>query len=224
MRHRTVREIMTADVATVRPATPYKDLVRMLVGQRVTGLPVIGDDGDVIGVVSESDLLVKETAQRDPGTDWWPSRSWHGKAAADVAADLMTVPVTVRADAQVAEAARLMDRHRMACLLVVDDDGALLGAVSAHDLLRLFLRPDDEIRSQIIDEVLARYLGTNPALVTVRVTDGVVDISGELERKSMLSLIFPAIRAVDGVVDVRGNFGYAIDDTRQPATQDLRNY
>ena len=121
--------------------------------------------------------------------------------------------MTVRPGATAAEAARLMDRHQVSCLLVVDEGGKLLGVVSPRDLLRVFLRPDEEIRTEIVDDVLAGYLGTNPALVKVDVTDGVVRLAGELERKSMLALLPPAVRAVDGVIDVEGELGYAIDDT-----------
>lgn len=227
MKHRTVRDVMSAGITTIRPSTRYKELVRVLAGQRATGVPVVSDDGQLAGVVSESDLLTKETVQRDPdaGTrPWPPRRSWRGKAAAEVARELMTAPVTVRPDATLAEAARLMNSHHLSCLLVVDEDGNLLGEVTPRDLLRIFLRPDAEIRAEVIDEILVRYLGTNPAMVHVRVTDGVVFISGEVERKSMLSIVLPAIRAVDGVVDVEGQLDYAIDDTRYPATQDLRDY
>ena len=57
------------------------------------------------------------------------------------------------------------------------------------------------------------YLGTNPALVRVEVTEGVVKLVGELERKSMVALIPPAVRAVDGVIDFDGDLTYAFDDT-----------
>ena len=109
-----------------------------------------------------------------------------------------------------------MDRHQSRFLLVTDESGKLLGLVSARDLLRVFLRPDEDIKAEIVDDVLSRYLGTNPVLVRVDVTDGVVSLAGELERKSMLAVLLPAVRAVDGVIDVEGQLGYAIDDTRLP--------
>jgi hypothetical protein len=56
------------------------------------------------------------------------------------------------------------------------------------------------------------------------VTDGVVRLTGELGRKSMLSLVLPLTRAVDGVIDVEGQLSYAVDDTRLPATSDLTDY
>jgi CBS-domain-containing membrane protein len=146
-------------------------------------------------------------------------------ATAENAREIMsTHPATVRADATVAEAARVMDRQQVTCLLVTDENYKLLGMVSPRDLLRVFLRPDGQIRAEIIREVLAGYLGTNPAMVLLDVTDGVVRLTGELELKSMLALIQPAVRAVDGVIDVEAQLGYAIDDTRLPLTASLTDY
>ncbi|HEV2255254.1 MAG TPA: BON domain-containing protein [Streptosporangiaceae bacterium] len=89
----------------------------------------------------------------------------------------------------------------------------LATAVSPRDLPRVFLRPDEDIRAEVVKDVLISYLGTNPALVHVEVSDGAVRLAGELERKSMLTRVWPAVRAVDGVIDVDGDLGYAFDDT-----------
>ena len=125
-------------------------------------------------------------------------------------------PATVQAGTSVAEAARLMDRHQSRFLLVTGEDGKLLGVVTAQDLLRVFLRTDAAIKAEISRDVLSGYLGTNPVLVQVDVTDGVVRLTGELERKSMLAIVLPAVRAVDGVIDVTAELDYAIDDSRLP--------
>jgi osmotically-inducible protein OsmY len=100
----------------------------------------------------------------------------------------------------------------------------MVGAVSLRDLLRVFLRPDNAIRTDIINEVLAGYLGTNPAMVRVDVTDGVVKLSGEVERRSMLPLVLPMVRAVDGVIDAECELRYAVDDTGLPTTADMTDY
>jgi CBS domain-containing protein len=121
---------------------------------------------------------------------------------------------TVRPEATLAEAALLMDRHEVSYLPVVDESGHLLGVVSPRDLLRVFLRPDEDIEAQVVKDVLIGYLGTSPALVHVEVSDSVVRLAGELERKSMLTRIWPAVPAVDGVIDVGGDLGYAFDDTK----------
>lgn len=223
-----VADVMMVDPVTVTPATPLKELVDILVEHKISAVPVLGMQGKVLGLVAETDLLRKEELKRDPDVRHSRHMTYRARrdmATAELAGELMsTHPVTARADMTVAEAARLMDRHQVTCLPVVDDEEKLLGVVSPRDLLRVFLRPDEEIRAQIIHEVLVGYLGTNPALVRVEVTEGVVKMTGELERRSMLSLALPATRAVDGVIDAVGEFSYAIDDTKLPATPDLTDY
>ena len=217
---------MRMDVATVSPSAPYKDLVRLVVGQRAGGVFVLRGDGELAGVVSEADLLAKEEPQRYPDGRSRPRLRGRrrGKAAANVAADVMSAPVTIRPDAPVAEAARLMDRRHAWCLPVVDEGDKLLGMVTPRDLLRIFLRPDSKIRADVVDEVFKRYLGTNPALLHVRVNDGVVTVTGEVERKTMLPAVLPAIRAIDGVVDAEGELTYAVDDTHRPLTDELTDF
>lgn len=225
MRHLQVRDMMTADPVTVTPDTPLKDLAGILVGQQVGGVPVLSLQGLVVGVVTDCDLLKKEELQRDPDSRHWAHMSYWNRRAiamAETAGDLMsTHPATVTPEATVAEAARLMDRRQVTCLPVADEHGKLLGVVGPRDLLAVFLRPDDEIRSQIVSEVLVGYLGTNPALVRIEVTDGVVRMSGELNSKSMLPSVLPLVRAIDGVIEAEGEFTYAVDDTRLPRVPDM---
>jgi CBS domain-containing protein len=217
MRHFEVREVMTADPVTVTPATPLKYVADILVRQKVGAVAVLSLQGKVLGMVAETDLLRKEELQRNPDglhSVHLTYRARRNVATAETAGEIMSpVPVSVRPGATVIQAARLMDRYEVSCLPVVDESGKLLGVVNARNLLRVFLRPDDEIRGDVINDVLAGYLGTNPALVEVEVTNGVVRLSGELERKSMLAKIWPAIRTVEGVIDVEGELGYAFDDT-----------
>jgi CBS domain-containing protein len=220
MGSRTVREVMTADPVTVTATTTFRELAGILVGRLVSGIPVLSRQGKVIGMIYESDLLAREEFRQAPGT-YQPGRP-HGralraKANAATAGELMTTrPLTIGPDVTVAGAARVMDRYHLGCLPVVAEDGKLAGVLSPRDLLRVFLRPDSEIRAEIIDEVLVGYLGTNPVL-SVDVTDGVVTLTGRLERKSMLSAVLPAVGAVDGVVDVEGQLSYELDDTRLQA-------
>ena len=137
--------------------------------------------------------------QRDPDSRHSVHLSYRVRrdiVTAETAGEIMsTALVTVRPGATVAEAARLMDRHDVTFLPVTDESGKLLGVIRPRNLLRVFLRPDEEIRAEISNDVLAGYLGTNPALVHVEGNDGVVSLAGELERKSMLALIVPAVRA-----------------------------
>jgi len=219
MRHYQVRDVMTANPMTVTPATPLKNVADILVRGQIGVVPVLTPQGRVAGVVAEGDLLRKEQLQQDP--DGRHSmhllyRTRRDIATAETAGELMDrYPPTVPAGTSVAEAARLMDRQQTRFLLATGEDGKLLGVVTARDLLRVFLRPDVAIKAEISQDVLSRYLGTDPALVKVDVTDGVVRLNGELERKSMLAAL-RAVRAVDGVIDVESQLGYAIDDISLP--------
>ncbi len=220
MRHYQVRDVMTANPMTVTPAMPLKSVADILVRGRIGVVPVLTPQGRVAGVVAEGDLLRKEQLLRDPegrhSTDL-PYRIRRDIATAETAGELMDrYPAIVPAGTSVAEAARLMDRHQSRFLLVTGEDGKLLGVVTARDLLRVFLRPDVAIKAEISGDVLSRYLGANPVLVEVDVTDGVVRLTGELERKSMLAAALRAVRAVDGVIDVESQLGYAIDDLSFP--------
>lgn len=154
MRHYTVRDVMTADPVTVTPATPLKDLAGILVGHKVSSVPVLGLSGRVLGLAAETDLLRKEELKRDPEVPHSAHMSFRARralATAETAGEIMaTCPVTVAPGTGVAEAARLMERHQVTCLPVVDEGGKLLGVVTPRDLLRVFLRPDDEIRSDVI--------------------------------------------------------------------------
>ena len=220
MRHYQIRDVMTASPVTVTPATPLKNVADILVRGRIGVVPVLTPQGRVAGVVAEGDLLRKEQLQRDPDgrhSADLPYRIRRDIATAETAGELMGhYPATASADTSVAEAARLMDRHRSRFLLVTSEDGKLLGVVTARDLLRVFLRPDAAIEAEISRDVLSRYLGTNPALVQVDVTNGVVRLTGELQRKSMLPAALRAVHAVDGVIDVECHLDYAIDDIRLP--------
>jgi CBS domain-containing protein len=228
VRHYQVRDVMTADPVTVTPATSIRDVADILVRQRVGAVPVLTLGGKVVGIVTETDLLRKEELQQDPEGQHSMHLTYRARraiATAETAREIMnTHPATVRAGATVPEAARVMDCQQVTCLLVTDENAKLLGMVSPRDLLRVFLRPDEEIRAEIIREVLAGYLGTNPAMVQVDVADGVVKLTGELERKSTLALIQPAVRAVDGVIDVEVQLRYAIDDARLSVAADLTDY
>jgi CBS domain-containing protein len=148
-----VRTVMTSRVVWVTQDVPYKEMAAALHENRVSAFPVLDDEGKVIGVVSEADLLTKEAL--DGGYDGMPGmitgllrRQEQGKARGTTAADLMTHPaVTISPDAAVEDAARLMYRKKIKRLPVVDSDGHLIGILSRADVLSVFDRSDHEIRT-----------------------------------------------------------------------------
>ena len=223
MAHHRVCEVMTADVACARQDTPFKELAGLMAARGISALPVLDDQGRVTGVVSEVDLLRKEEYQEDgKRPPRWRHLHSRAKAAGVTAKDVMTSPaLTIGPDATVVEAARALLGHHVKRMPVVDSAGHLAGIVSQRDLLRVFLRSDQEIRDEIRTEVFGEELGTNLALIQVDVAEGVVTLSGEVRDKSMIGVAVRLAHSVDGVVDVTNHLTYAVDDTPLPKSSSL---
>ncbi|MCH5671952.1 CBS domain-containing protein [Streptomyces gilvus] len=223
-----VGALMVGDVVAVHRETPFKEVARLLGRHRISGLPVTDDDDRVVGVISETDLMLHQSPPRSGSvTGGWLGRMRHGvrragaKSRARTAGELMSKPaVTVHADATTTEAARVMVRHGVERLPVVDEEDRLVGIVTRHDLLRVFLRSDDAIRREVQQEVFVNALWLTPHIVRVTVRDGVVTLTGRLERRSEKSVALSMTRRLDGVVAVVDRLTYRYDDTRhQPAAR-----
>jgi CBS domain-containing protein len=215
--HSLVKDLMTTQVVTVGPATPFKELVARLAEHRVSAVPVVDDAGWVLGVVSEADLLLKEEFP-DPEADvplvWTKRRrAEHDKAAGVVARDLMTVAVVAIApDATVAEAARRMHTTQVKRLPVLAEGGRLVGIISRADLLKVFNRPDEAIRREILDEVIVGEFMMDPDRFFIQVHQGVAVLEGRVEQRSLIPWLVRAVRGVEGVVQVEDRLAYDIDD------------
>ena len=134
----------------------------------------------------------------------------------------MTSPaVTIGPDAGVAEAARLLHRHGIKRLPVVDPAGPLLGIVSRADLLKVFLRADADIAREVRQQVLRRAMWIDPDTVAVEVHDGVVTLAGQLERRSLIPIVVSLVRGLDGVVDVVDRLSFEFDDSTITVPSDL---
>ena len=210
----TVKDVMTARVVAVTKDASFRTMAAALREHRVSAFPVLGDDGKVIGVVSEADMLVKEALDSEP--HGMPGmiigllrRKEHQKARGITAGDLMTSPaVTITADDTLDRAARLMYTRKIKRLPVVDANGHLVGIIGRSDLLAVFDRPDGEIRQEILDQVLRSDLRTDPAAFTVVVKDGIVTLEGEAETSEFGHDIVQRVRHVRGVVAVRDRLNY----------------
>lgn len=223
MKHRKVGNVMTADVVAVTESTPFKEVATLLARHRVSGVPVVDDDEKVVGVISETDLMLRQAQEAAEGPRLLrrlpAARRRAAKAAALTAGRLMsTPPVTVHADDSIARSARAMARHRIERLPVLDEENRLVGIVTRHDLLQVFLRRDDDIREEVIQEILVRTLWLTPQMVEVDVTDGVVTLEGELERESEVSIAGRMTAQIDGVVAVVNRLTARFDDSQLQPT------
>ena len=223
MKRHTVAEVMTRRVATVTERAGYKEIVETLASNGVSAVPVVDADRRVVGVVSEADLLHKvDIASMDPH-GWLferkRSRVAREKANADFAHELMTAPpIVIAENNSVGVAARLMDTERVKRLPVVDAEGRLVGIVSRSDLLRPYLRSDDDIREEVTQGVLLRTMWLDPNEFSVSVDQGVVTIHGEVERRSTVPILVGIVRGVPGVVDVIERVSSRIEDEPEVTT------
>ncbi|WP_432166454.1 CBS domain-containing protein [Streptomyces sp. bgisy031] len=190
MKHlRTVGDVMTRSVISVGKGSPLKDIVQTMRRSRVSALPVLSTDERVAGVVSEADLLL-DAQDMD-------------ETRAVTAGQLMTEPaVTVPQDATIASAARLMAHGHLKRLPVTDEDGALIGIVSRGDLLKTYLRPDEDIAAELREMITAHLVPAGAPLVHVHVSDGIVRLEGSVPDPKLQDMLVRVARTVPGVVDV----------------------
>jgi predicted transcriptional regulator len=187
---------------------------------RVSALPIVDDDGAVVGVVSEADLLRKG----DPELFEWHvlegphRRAERRKATARTARDLMTSPpVVIAPTASIADAAHEMRCRNLKHLPVVDERRHVLGVVSRIDLLSVFLRGDDAIREEVLQ--LVRRAGADASAVDVGVAHGVVRLEGSVGFRSDRDRLVERARSVDGVVDLDARrLDFIEDDVMQPVS------
>jgi CBS domain-containing protein len=212
-----VRDVMTTEVVTAEPSTPFKEIAGRLAQHRISAVPVVDVDRRVLGIVTEADLLLKQEHPDPKATVpfiWTRRRRQERqKAAAAVAGKLMTAPaVTVPPTATVTEAARRMHAAGVKRLPVVDEAGRLVGIVSRADLLKVFTRPDNAIRRDIMEEVIVGDFMMDPSRFFIHVDDGVVVLQGRVERRSLIPYVVRAVHGVEGVVRVEDRLTFDVDD------------
>jgi CBS domain-containing protein len=209
---------MTSHVHVARPLTPFKRLVQLIEENRISAVPIVDGQGVPVGIVSESDLLLKERRlELQSGQSLLHPRlrrAQRAKAVGVVASEIMsTPPITIRSDTTLPVAARLLQERNVRRLVVVDERGKIAGIVSRSDLLQVFLRTDGELRDEVLSTVIPSMLMSAPEAVRVLVHWNVVTLSGEVDRKSDIEILTRMTREVDGVVDVVNRLQYSWDDT-----------
>lgn len=144
-----VRDVMSTRLVTISPEHSVWHAARIMLAERVSGLPVLDDGQSLVGLVTEGDLLrrselgtpLADGSLEERARGYVRSRSWKVGA-------LMSSPVlTIEDDAALSEAAMLLGIHRIKRLPVLHD-GQLVGIVSRSDLLKVISEggPDTQVR------------------------------------------------------------------------------
>jgi CBS domain-containing protein len=228
-------DVMTRNILSVRPDTTVAEAIRMMLDNRISGLPVIDEGGRLVGILTEGDLLRRgETGTERHRPRWLEFLMGPGRLAEEYVrthgrriAEVMTRdPVSVAPDTSLKEIVELMERHRIKRVPVLDGDDPV-GILSRADLLRglagaLAAEPaaatsDEEIRERILAE-LARAAWAPGDGIAITVENGVVDLNGViLDEKERAALRVaaenvPGVKAVeDHLVWVEPVSGTVID-------------
>ena len=228
-------DVMTRSVLSVTPNASLIEAIRLMLDNHVSGLPVIDDAGQLVGILTEGDLLRRgETGTARQRPRWLEILMGPGRLASEYVRthgrkidEIMTrEPVGVAPNAPLDQIVELMERHRIKRVPVIDGD-KLVGIVSRADLLRALAGRldeqaapgvgDDEIRERILAE-LAKASWVPRDGIEIAVENGVVNLNGvildENEREALRVAAenVPGVRAVeDHLVWVEPMFGTIID-------------
>jgi CBS domain-containing protein len=216
-------DVMTPDVICAAPETPVSELIRLMLDNRISAVPIVAD-GHIVGIVSEGDLLRRAETGTEPHPSRWLELATstsrlaaaytrtHGRKAADVMThEVVTIPDT----APIAEIAQLLEVRRIKRVPVMRD-GRLVGIVSRRNLLqalasRLSAPPatvdDRSIREAFYEELRREAWADSPGSINAVVTDGVVHLWGiardEARRRALVVVAenIPGVRAVEDHMD-----------------------
>jgi CBS domain-containing protein len=217
-----VKDLMTTKVLTVRSSTQLKDAAALLTKHRISGLPVVDGEGRVLGVLSEGDILYKETGATDkPGFFdrllAVPPIGLDLKLAARTVGEAMSAPaLTIGPRRPVTEAATVMIEEGVNRLPVIDDEERLIGIITRADLVRAFVRSDAEIEQEIREDVIRRTLWLEPDTMQIEVAAGEVRLSGEVETRTDAELIPTFVQRVPGVVTVLSKLRWREENGHRP--------
>jgi CBS domain-containing protein len=191
-----VIDVMTRDVVSVAPDASVREAALLMISNRISGLPVTDDDV-VVGVISETDYVAEDSSRT------WVSRVLFGQEdgmRVEKVSELMSRdPVTISVTATVPEAARLMTRHDINRLPVVDR-GRMVGIVTRSDVIRAYVHSDEDIAGDA--RLMIAVLPEPMSSVQVSVEDGVVTLTGEVETSAEARLVARMVEGVEGVVKV----------------------
>lgn len=204
-----VRDVMTPDPVTFDPDMDLPTAARLLLHFGISGAPVVTEDGELIGVLSESDLMEKEAT---PTSDH-PLASSRRRREAVTAKQACTRPaLTTHPAATLRDAARDMLDHRVSRLVVVDRS-RVAGVVTRHDVLASLVRGDSEIAAHAV-EVLSE-MPEEP--VDFEVEWGLIRLKGSVSSQEVEARLVERLRRIDGVTGVEFEQGWQVEGLAAPA-------
>jgi CBS domain-containing protein len=219
-------DVMVSNVITVGPDATVPEVADLLLRHRISAVPVVGANGEILGIVSEGDLINRPETQTSHGKSWWLEAlasnevlaAEYVKSHSRKAADVMTCDVVSAApDTLVAEVAALLEKNRIKRVPIVEN-GKIVGIVSRANLLQGLAslgrnapqsRPDDSTIRDVVMAKLTNERWASPALISVTVIDGTVELWGivesQAERKAVhvLAEVTPGVRAVNDNLMIR---------------------
>lgn len=216
------KDVMSPSVITVEPNTPVREVARTLLQRRVSAVPVVEEDGRLVGIVSEGDLIRRPESETQPSHPWWVSLLRDPEAEAReyvkshglVAQDVMTRGViTVSENTSLQEIAALLEHHRIKRVPVMRE-GKLVGIVSRANLLHGLAVADTRSApagddSAVRDAVLTalREAAADRSLLNVVVSARVVHLWGVVGSESERQAALLAARRTSGVAGVEDHLG-----------------
>jgi CBS-domain-containing membrane protein len=221
-------------VITVTPETGFQELVAKMGEHRVSGVPVVDEDGRVVGIVSEADLLREGSHDRGRtrALDWFlhPGRTNDARSRGHTAGSIMTAPVvSVGPDVTIWDAIRKLRAAGVKRLPVVDEGGRLVGIVSRTDLLSAFVRSDEQIAAKV-RSIVGKVFSTDVHDVGADVEEGRVILRGSVGFASQRDVLVELIDEIPGVLEIVDQLEIASHDERprgvpfapiQPPGEDL---
>jgi CBS domain-containing protein len=221
------QDIMTRDLTTVSPNTSVRDIAAVMVEKHISGVPVLTDNGQIIGMVSQSDLLHRAELGTERKHKWWfrtlvdsnalaqEYAKAHGRKAHDI---MSRYVVSVRDDAELRDVADILDNYRIKRVPVVQE-GRLVGIITRGDLVRALSQVqiskavkkiDNAALHKTLHDRIRTQSWINESYISLTVNDGVVELWGFVDTIDQHSALRALVEETDGVSRVEDKLSVGV--------------